>query len=154
MPTSVVVPELYYPDLDAAVAWLAAAFGFHERLRVAGHRAQLCNGGGDVVAVQSDPPHPDGVNGTHAVMVRVADVDAHYRRAVNAGAHIASPPADYAYGERQYLAVDPGGHLWTFSQTLADHAPADWGGIAAGAPGTPAPARGDTADSVLPCPGD
>ncbi len=33
------------------------------------------------------------------------------------------------YGERQYNAEDPWGHQWTFSQTLADVDPADWGGI-------------------------
>jgi len=34
------------------------------------------------------------------------------------------------YGERQYTAVDPWGHRWTFSETLEDTAPGDWGGIA------------------------
>jgi uncharacterized glyoxalase superfamily protein PhnB len=32
-------------------------------------------------------------------------------------------------GERQYTAEDPAGHQWTFSETLADVAPGDWGGI-------------------------
>jgi uncharacterized glyoxalase superfamily protein PhnB len=33
------------------------------------------------------------------------------------------------YGERQYSAEDPWGHRWTFSQTVADVDPRDWGGI-------------------------
>ena len=128
MPTCTVTPVLLYPDLRAAVDWLGAAFGFDERLRIGDHRAQLCLGAGCIVAAQSDPPYPLGVNSTHAIMVRVADVAAHYRRAAAAGARIASPPTEYVYGERQYTTVDLGGHVWTFSQTIADRHPAEWGG--------------------------
>ena len=46
-----------------------------------------------------------------------------------AGAQILRPPADHPFGERQYTAVDIGGHRWTFSQTIADVDPASWGGL-------------------------
>jgi len=36
------------------------------------------------------------------------------------------------YGERQYGAEDPSGHQWTFSETLADVAPEEWGGESVG----------------------
>ena len=61
-------------------------------------------------------------------MVRVEDVDAHYEHALQQGAQITGPPTDHFYGERQYNAVDLGGHHWTFSQSIADVAPEDWGG--------------------------
>ena len=64
-----------------------------------------------------------------SVHVRVDDVDAHHQQAVRAGAHVLNPPTDYPYGERQYTAEDPGGHRWTFSQSIADVDPADWGGM-------------------------
>ena len=35
---------------------------------------------------------------------------------------------DFPYGERQYNAQDPAGHVWTFSESIADVDPADWGG--------------------------
>jgi hypothetical protein len=38
------------------------------------------------------------------------------------------PPTDYPYGERQYSTEDPAGHTWTFSQTIKDVNPAEWGG--------------------------
>ena len=38
-------------------------------------------------------------------------------------------PTDFEYGERQYQAEDPAGHRWTFSETLRDVAPEEWGGI-------------------------
>ena len=63
-----------------------------------------------------------------SVMVRVDDVDAHHKRASERGVRILGPPTDYPYGERQYTAEDPGGHRWTFSQTIADVAPEVWGG--------------------------
>jgi hypothetical protein len=37
-------------------------------------------------------------------------------------------PTDFEYGERQYLAEDPVGDRWTFSETLEDVAPEAWGG--------------------------
>jgi hypothetical protein len=36
-------------------------------------------------------------------------------------------PTDFEYGEREYNAEDPAGHRWTFSETLADVAPEEWG---------------------------
>jgi len=53
-----------------------------------------------------------------SIIVRVVEVDSHYEHARQSGAQIVSPPADYPYRERQYTAQDPGGHCWTFSQTM------------------------------------
>jgi uncharacterized glyoxalase superfamily protein PhnB len=41
---------------------------------------------------------------------------------------IVMEPTDFEYGERQYHAEDLAGHQWTFSETLADVAPEEWGG--------------------------
>ncbi|HEX7240165.1 MAG TPA: VOC family protein [Longimicrobiaceae bacterium] len=129
MPDATVVPVLAYADLGAAVAWLCGAFGFSERLRIGDHRVQLVFGAGAVVAVRRDaPPHGQAEAG-HSIMVRVEDVDAHCARAGAYGARILHPPATYPYGERQYSVLDPGGHTWTFSQSVADVHPGDWGGV-------------------------
>ncbi len=42
------------------------------------------------------------------------NVDAHYERAVNAGAEILRPLADTDYGSREYTARDLEGNLWSF----------------------------------------
>lgn len=123
MPSGDVIPELPYADVAEASAWLCAAFGFRERLRIADHRIQISVGSGAVVAVQADPSF-----GTCSVMVRVADVDAHYQAAVAHGAQVSGHPATQPYGERQYGARDLAGHRWIFSQSVADVDPADWGG--------------------------
>jgi uncharacterized glyoxalase superfamily protein PhnB len=44
------------------------------------------------------------------------------------GARIRMEPTDFEYGERQYEAEDPFGHQWTFTETLSDVAPEEWGG--------------------------
>jgi uncharacterized glyoxalase superfamily protein PhnB len=62
------------------------------------------------------------------VLVRVPDAAAHHERARARGATILGEPTDFAYGERQYTAEDLGGHHWTFSQSIADVAPEEWGG--------------------------
>jgi uncharacterized glyoxalase superfamily protein PhnB len=132
IPASGVVPVLIYPDVRAAVGWLTEAFGFAERVQIGeDHRSQLGAGEGAVIVgdVRHDrrPPRPGEV--THSVLVRVGDVDAHCERARAHGAKILMEPQDFEYGERQYAAEDPAGHQWTFSETLADVAPEEWGGI-------------------------
>jgi uncharacterized glyoxalase superfamily protein PhnB len=111
------------------VAWLCGAFGFAERLRIGNHRAQLTLGAGAVVATQRDASAHNGADASHSVLVRVDDVDAHCARAEAAGARIVQRPTTHPYGERQYSAVDPGGHAWTFSQSVEDVDPASWGGV-------------------------
>lgn len=61
-------------------------------------------------------------------MVRVEDANRHYEHARQRGARILEPPTDQPYGERQYTAEDLAGHRWTFSQSIADVAPEEWGG--------------------------
>ena len=124
MPPGTIIPELGYPDIASAAAWLCAAFGFQERLRIGSHRFQLVFGDASVVVV--DRPAAGGL--TDSIMVAVENVDAHYAHASRLGARIVNPPADYPFGERQYTAEDPAGRRWTFSQSIADVDPASWGG--------------------------
>jgi uncharacterized glyoxalase superfamily protein PhnB len=130
MPTATVIPVLAYDDVRQATEWLCAAFGFEERLRIGEHRAQLSFGAGAVI-VNKRRAQPDGsilpVSG-HEIMVRVDDLNSHYERAQAHGARILQAPTDFPYGERQYSVEDPGGHVWTFSQTIANVAPEEWGG--------------------------
>jgi len=129
MPPGAVIPELAYPDIAAASKWLCEAFGFSERLRIADHRIQLRVGAGAVVLITSPGKIDPSACSAHAVMVRVEDADAHFGRAERAGARIINPPATYPYGERQYTALDFAGHRWTFSESVEDIHPSQWGGF-------------------------
>src|SRR5262245_21792595 len=133
-PRATVVPVLVYEELGAMLTRLCDTFGFRERLR-----ATLP--GGDVIHAQLEiaegavmlgrqgadfrPPRPNEVS--QYVSVHVEDVDAHFERSRERGARILKPPANMPFGERQYTVEDPGGHRWTFSQSIADVAPEEWG---------------------------
>jgi uncharacterized glyoxalase superfamily protein PhnB len=125
-----VIPELGYRDVGEAADWLCRVFGFTERLRIGSHRAQLVLGTGAVVATELGSAADTSAGmGTHSILVRVDELDSHHERARQAGARIIRPPADYPFGERQYTVEDLGGHVWTFSQSIADVDPASWGGV-------------------------
>ena len=132
IPSATVIPVLIYPDVREAVAWLTAAFGFAERVKIGeDHRSQLSvPGGGAVIIgdVRHDRVPPREGESTHSVVVRVDDANAHLARAREHGARILMEPIDFEYGERQYTAADPAGHQWTFSETLEDVHPETWGG--------------------------
>jgi uncharacterized glyoxalase superfamily protein PhnB len=121
VPTAAVIPELPYRDEREAADWLCRAFAFRERLQIGDHRAQLVYEDGAVIVIE-------GEAAPSYLLVRVEDADSHRAQAESAGAKILSEPTDWPYGERQYSAEDPGGHVWTFSESIADIDPAEWGG--------------------------
>ena len=131
-PPGTIVPWLAYPDVQAAIAWLRGAFGFTERLRTPPeadgsiHHVQLLVGEGCVV-LTSAPAASPGVS----LFVPVEDVDSHYERARQFGARIVGAPRTCEFGERQYSVEDPAGYRWTFSQSVADVNPEEWGAIVA-----------------------
>ncbi len=125
IPDATIIPELAYADVAEAIAFLELAFGFVERLRIFDHRAQMTFAGGAVVVMDGGAGlRPSG----HRVMVRVRDARAIFERAKAAGAKILTEPADHPFGERQFSVEDPGGHVWVFTETIADVDPASWGG--------------------------
>ncbi len=136
-PAATIVPVLTYGDVSEAIAWLCSAFGFVERLRAPGpdgtiSHAQLVVREGAIMIGQRGGPFGSPRDGiSQYVLVHVDDVDGHFNRAKSYGAKILQPPTDQPFGERQYMAEDHEGHWWTFSQHVADVAPAEWGAIEA-----------------------
>ena len=115
---------LVYEDMEAAFDYLLRVFGFGpgELMRdPAGNvvHGEIHAGDGEFwLHMESEafglksPKHLGGASATMAVMVD--DVDAHFRHAVEHGATIRYKPVDQDYGYREYSAVDPEGHLWSF----------------------------------------
>jgi len=127
---------LYYDDPRAAIDWLCRAFGFELRLLVEGdggsvEHSELTYGEGLVMVAGpkprlafAAPPSKVGGANTQNMMVYVDDVEAHCRRAREAGAEIVREPETTDYGpeywvDRGYQARDVGGHHWWFYQRLA-----------------------------------
>lgn len=131
IPSAIVIPALAYPDVNQAAAWLCDAFGFSVRLRIGSHRVQLNVGEGAVIVREMRQDEANKLLGVgHSVTIRVEDADAHCKRAREHGARITQDPVTHAYGERQYNAEDFLGYSWTFSQSVADVHPEEWGGTA------------------------
>jgi uncharacterized glyoxalase superfamily protein PhnB len=120
---------VFYRDPRAALDWLQTAFGFERSMLVSDASEKLVHAemrfGDSYIIVDSEwadhvasPASVDGKN-TQSVYVRLKDgLEAHCEQARAAGADIIQEPEDQFYGERQYRARDPEGHVWTFSQTL------------------------------------
>ncbi len=131
IPDATVIPVLAYRDVNAAASWLCEAFGFTVRLRIGSHRVQLNVGDGAVILRELRPNELNAPLGLgHSITIRVEDADAHCRRAADHGAQITQKPATQPYGERQYAVEDLAGYSWTFSQSVKDVHPEEWGEMA------------------------
>ena len=123
---------LVYPDVRAAVAFLVAAFGFEERVRIGeGHRSQLALGADGALVVaeaRGEYAAPTAAEVQQLVKLRVPDVDAVLARARQQGARVLEEPQTHPYGERSCVLEDPAGHRWELTQTVRDVAPEEWGG--------------------------
>ena len=120
---------VFYKDPRAALDWLEAAFGFVRRMVVGDAEGKLVHAemrfGDSYIIVDSEwadyvgsPASVAGRN-TQCVYVRLKEgLDAHCEQARAKGAEIIQEPADQFYGERQYRARDPEGHVWTFTQPI------------------------------------
>ncbi len=123
-----ITPYLYYEDVEAALAWLAAAFGLRETMRLPGPDGKVAHAEMRLAdgLVMMGRPGPEYRNPRHvgsvtqSLHVYVDDVDAHFARAEAAGATVVDRPADQFYGDRRYAAADPEGHHWYFAQHVRD----------------------------------
>jgi uncharacterized glyoxalase superfamily protein PhnB len=73
-------------------------------------------------------PKSGGIESQY-ISVYVDDVDAHYQRAVAAGARIANGLRDYFWGvegHRTYEALDFEGHRWRFHQRMRAVPQSEW----------------------------
>lgn len=129
-----VIPMLAYEDGPAAMDWLVRAFGFVEKTRMLDDQGRLSHGELDTGSglVMLATPTPAYRNPRHhrdecevarrwsevpyivdGVLVYVADVAAHHRRAVAAGAQVLTPPET---GAARYRVEDLEGHRWMFME--------------------------------------
>ena len=124
-----VSPMLSYHDAAAAIEFLGKAFGFEELSRMEmpdgkiGH-AEVGYDGVRIMLASEFPAlafeSPRELETRYSQLyVIVDDVDAHYERALAAGAIIATAPQD-EHGDRCYRANDLEGHRWIFATPIAD----------------------------------
>ncbi|MDQ0462770.1 putative glyoxalase superfamily protein PhnB [Caulobacter ginsengisoli] len=138
MSAQVLSPCLSYRDRRAAMDWLEAAFGFEVSLLVTddkgeiGHAEMSYRDASITIAGEWAMPELIGPAALHSpanqggrvtgfLRVFLEDgIDAHCERARAAGARITAEPTDQFYGDRVYRCLDLDGHIWTFSQPVAN----------------------------------
>ena len=111
-----------------AVEFYKAAFGAGELFRIEAPDgavvAQLSVGESEFWVADESPENknfsPESLGGATVRMVMVvADPDAAFARAVEAGATVVWPVEDQGYGWRVGRVVDPFGHHWEIGKPLA-----------------------------------
>jgi uncharacterized glyoxalase superfamily protein PhnB len=126
MPDCSIIPVLTYADVEAAITWLCNTYGFNERWRAGNHRAQLSYGNSVIVVTARNDKEQSS---RYSLLVRVESIMQHFEYVKSKGVKILQMPQEYPYGEKQYTAHDIEGHVWTFSESVQDVLPEDWGGI-------------------------
>ena len=127
-----VTPRLVVSDGAAAIEFYVRAFGAEEvGERFTGPGGELIHAevqiGSSVVMLTGESDEARSPNSAGAVTAILAtyweDVDAAWKRAVEAGAEVIFPLADQFYGERGGRLRDPFGHHWMLSQVIEDVPP-------------------------------
>ena len=131
-----ITPYLSVKGAADAIAFYQRAFGAKEIFRMdmpggkVGH-AELQIGDSRLMLADEMPEMADAVarsplsvgNTTVGLQIYVADVDAEFRRAIDAGGTIKRPVTTQFYGDRSGTLQDPFGHIWTLSTHVEDVSP-------------------------------
>ena len=128
-----VTPYLICKGAAQAIEFYKKALGAKELFRMDGPggtigHAELLIGDSHVMLADESPDgkwrSPQSVGGTPVtMMLYVQDVDATFREALSAGAHVVRDVQDQFYGDRSGTIADPFGHVWTIGTHVEDVSP-------------------------------
>jgi PhnB protein len=123
-------PTLTVRDGPTAIEFYKKAFGAQERMRLAGPDGQLMHAelkiGDSIVMLGGEQPGMGGrapstaAGPTGSLYMYVSDVDAAFKRAVDAGAKVVMPLSDMFWGDRFGMVEDPSGHQWALATHKED----------------------------------
>jgi uncharacterized glyoxalase superfamily protein PhnB len=123
--------SLVYKDAGAAIAWYVKALGAAEVSRMPGPLGQgvmhaEIRIGDSMMYLSDESPMSSTVapsgprTATASMQLFVADADAAFEAAVDAGGTVAMPVADMFWGDRMGVLVDPFGHTWMISTRVKE----------------------------------
>lgn len=128
-----VTPYLMIQGASEAIEFYKQAFGATETFRLAQPNGKIGHAEiriGDSSIMLADPceegafRNPRSLGGSSVGLhVYVADVDAQFAQALNAGAKAVKPVQDQFYGDRTGTLEDPFGHIWFLATHKGDIAP-------------------------------
>jgi len=118
-----------------ALAFYKQAFGAEELVRMPMPGGLLGHAeikiGDSILMLADEMDHPEAIAKsprtlggiTAGLCLYVADCDAVFKRAVDAGAKVRRPLTNQFYGDRSGTIEDPFGHCWTISTHVEDVTP-------------------------------
>lgn len=117
-------------DAGKAIEFYKKAFGAEELMCFNGPDGKLMHGeikiGDSVIFLGDEYPEmgklgPIGRGGaTSSLMVYFENVDAAFKKAVDAGCKVEMPLGDMFWGDRWACVVDPYGQVWSLAQHIED----------------------------------
>jgi PhnB protein len=123
-------PYLYFDDAAKAIDWYTKAFGAKELMRMPGEggkgvgHAEIQIGDSHVMMADLPDHSPKQVGKvTSSFLLYIEDVDAAFKRAIDAGAKELQPLEDKFYGDRMGMIADPFGHEWSLGTHIEDVSP-------------------------------
>jgi PhnB protein len=126
-------PYLIVKGAREAMAYYAKAFGAQEVVNMPGPggsvmHAEMQIGNARFMLADENPERgsksPKTLGGSAgSVMIYTEDVDATFKRAVDAGANVVMPVQDMFWGDRYGIVVDPFGHQWQIATHKEDLTP-------------------------------
>ena len=133
-----VTPYIFVKGANEALEFYKNAFGAEEMLRLPGPDGESVmhaemKVGDSIIMLSDENPQmgamsPETRGGpTGSIMLYVEDVDASYKRALDAGAKEKAPPTDMFWGDRFSQVIDPFGHLWAIATHTEDVPPEEIG---------------------------
>src|SRR4051812_5400661 len=131
-----ITPYISVKGAAQALDFYKQAFGAEEIMRMPmpggriGH-AEIRIGDSHVMLADEFPDMPDAVTkspqtlggSTFGLHLYMDDVDAKFKKAIDAGAKVKRPVADQFYGDRSGTLEDPFGHVWTIATHVEDVSP-------------------------------
>ena len=128
-----VTPSLVVTDAAKAIEFYQKALGAEEVMRFAGPdgsimHAEIRVGDSTIMLGEEIPEHggrsPKSLGGTPVGFFVYGDnVEAAWKRALEAGATVVMPLADQFWGDRSGCLEDPYGHRWWLAQHMQDLTP-------------------------------
>jgi PhnB protein len=132
---STIVPYISVKCASEAIAYYKKAFGAEELYRMPMPDGKIGHAelkiGDSIVMMADEMDHPDAISKsprtlggvTSGLCIYVADCDATFARAVEAGGKVRRPLTTQFYGDRSGTVEDPFGQVWTISTHVEDVPP-------------------------------
>ena len=128
-----ITPNIVVRDARKAIDFYKKAFGAEEIMSMPGPGGKIMHAeiriGNSRVMLADDMPEfgcksPQALGGSPvSFYVYVENVDAAWKRAVDAGAKAGMPLSDMFWGDRTGKLEDPFGHSWNLAQHIKDLTP-------------------------------